>query len=229
MTANASQPAPGTRQRLLDAAERLFAKRGFAGTSVREITDAAGANLGAVNYHFRSKENLYAEVFTRRAALLREPVVAAASEAASVARTSPEQALRRLGRAFLAPYEDRDASQSLLWLFAREAIERCLPAGLFVREFLVPTIEAITGIVRQARSDLPEATARACAHSFFAQLMHIVKGAGTAATPVDQQLDHAVRFTLAAVRHIEAVHPGRPGRKAQREPSWREQWKETDS
>ena len=62
------QPA-GTRERLLDTAERLFAERGFATTSVRDITDGAGANLGAVNYYFRSKDNLYVEVFIRRAGL----------------------------------------------------------------------------------------------------------------------------------------------------------------
>ena len=177
MTHRPPRPLPDTRERLLDTAERLFAARGFAGTSVREITDAAGANLGAVNYYFRSKDALYAEVFERRAALLREPVLAAAREAVDVARANPEQALETLGRAFLAPHEDRDASRFLLGLFAREAIEACLPPGTFVRSFLLPAIEAIASIVRKARPDLPEAAARACAHSFFAQLMHVVKGA----------------------------------------------------
>ncbi len=163
MTHSSPPTLPDTRERLLDTAERLFAARGFAGTSVREITDAAGANLGAVNYYFRSKEILYAEVFARRAALLREPVLAAAREALDVARTNPEQALETLGRAFLAPHEDRDASRFLLGLFAREAIEACLPPGTFVRSFLLPAIEAIASIVRQARPDLPEAAARACA------------------------------------------------------------------
>jgi AcrR family transcriptional regulator len=212
MTRRASSSEPDTRERLLDTAERLFAARGFAGTSVREITDAAGANLGAVNYYFRSKDKLYAEVFARRGALFRDPAVAAAREAMGVARTNPEHALETLGRALLAPHEDRDASRFLLGLFAREAIEACLPPGLFVREFLVPTIEAIAGIVRQARPDLPEAAARACAHSFFAQIMHIVKGAGAIATPVDEQLEHVVRFTVAAIMHMEAAPPG-PSRR----------------
>ena len=41
---------PDTRTRILDAAERLFAERGFRGASVRAITDLAGANLAAVGY-----------------------------------------------------------------------------------------------------------------------------------------------------------------------------------
>lgn len=50
----------------MDAAEELLARQGVAGTSVREITTAAGANLGAINYHFGSKDRLVMEVFLRR-------------------------------------------------------------------------------------------------------------------------------------------------------------------
>ena len=196
-------PTPGTRERLLDTAEMLFAERGFEGTSVRQITDAAGANLGAVNYHFRSKENLYAEVFTRRVALLRDPLLTAAERAAGISRAKPEEALLDVGRAFLAPLQDRAASLRVLGLFARETIEACLPPGLLGRELVEPMIDAVTVIVRRIRPDLPEVIARACAHSFNAQLLFIAKGAGRSGAPVDGQLDHAVRFSVAAIRHID--------------------------
>ncbi|MBI5589766.1 MAG: CerR family C-terminal domain-containing protein [Deltaproteobacteria bacterium] len=49
----------GTKERLLSAATRVFADRGFKETTVREICALAGANLAAVNYHFGSKERLY--------------------------------------------------------------------------------------------------------------------------------------------------------------------------
>lgn len=55
------------RDRILDVAEALFAKKGFSGTSVREITDAADVRLASVNYYFKSKDNLYSEVLVRRA------------------------------------------------------------------------------------------------------------------------------------------------------------------
>jgi len=55
-----------TRVALLDAAERLFSQNGVEGTSVREIIKAAETNLGAINYHFGSKERLALEVFARR-------------------------------------------------------------------------------------------------------------------------------------------------------------------
>ena len=54
------------RTRILDAAEALFMEHGFEATSLRLITNAAGANLAAVNYHFGSKEELFQAVLTRR-------------------------------------------------------------------------------------------------------------------------------------------------------------------
>lgn len=62
----------GVRERLLDAAERLFAQQGVAATSVRDITGEAGANVAAINYYFGSREALYREVVARRLEPLNE-------------------------------------------------------------------------------------------------------------------------------------------------------------
>lgn len=58
----AQAPTPS---RLLDAAERLFGERGFDGTSLRAVAEAAGANIAAVNYHFGSKDRLLRAVVAR--------------------------------------------------------------------------------------------------------------------------------------------------------------------
>ncbi|MCC6756742.1 MAG: TetR family transcriptional regulator [Arenimonas sp.] len=55
-----------TKERILHAAEDLFAQHGFAGTSLRQVTSRADVNIAAVNYHFGSKENLVNEVFKHR-------------------------------------------------------------------------------------------------------------------------------------------------------------------
>lgn len=55
-----------TKTRLLDAAETLFAERGIAETSLRDITTHAEANLAAVNYHFGGKDGLLEALFARR-------------------------------------------------------------------------------------------------------------------------------------------------------------------
>lgn len=51
------------RGRILDAAARLFADRGFAGTTVRDIASVAGLNLAMIHYYFGNKEGLYRSVF----------------------------------------------------------------------------------------------------------------------------------------------------------------------
>ena len=55
----------GTRERLLDVAEELFAEKGIAATSLRTLTTAAETNLAAVHYHFGSKNGLVDAVLDR--------------------------------------------------------------------------------------------------------------------------------------------------------------------
>jgi AcrR family transcriptional regulator len=55
-----------TKVRLLDAAERLFGERGFEGTSIRAVTQAAGVSVSAANYHFGSKSALLRMTLLRR-------------------------------------------------------------------------------------------------------------------------------------------------------------------
>ncbi len=55
-----------TRERVLEVAERLFANRGLDAVSIRDIIAAAGVNLGAINYHFGTKDRLIEAVFERR-------------------------------------------------------------------------------------------------------------------------------------------------------------------
>jgi len=55
-----------TRSAILTAAERLYADRGFADVTLRDIVAAADVNLAAVNYHFGSKDELIAELFVTR-------------------------------------------------------------------------------------------------------------------------------------------------------------------
>lgn len=65
-----SAPKPrsdcSTKDRLLDAAERLFGLHGYDGVGMRMLADDAGVNLGAATYHFGSKDALYIETFLRR-------------------------------------------------------------------------------------------------------------------------------------------------------------------
>ena len=61
-----TNPESDTRERLLDAAEKLFAANGIGATSLRAVTAEAKANLASIHYHFGSKDALLFEVFARR-------------------------------------------------------------------------------------------------------------------------------------------------------------------
>ena len=65
MSAVAGDSKVATKQRLIEAAEALFADEGFDRVSVRDITTKAAANVAAVNYHFGSREGLVAVVMAR--------------------------------------------------------------------------------------------------------------------------------------------------------------------
>jgi AcrR family transcriptional regulator len=62
---------PGeARERIIEAAETLFAADGFDAVSFRDLTAAAGVSLSAIHYHFGSKQAVLSEIFARRASLL---------------------------------------------------------------------------------------------------------------------------------------------------------------
>jgi AcrR family transcriptional regulator len=82
------------RQRILAAARELFAQHGYEGTSVRDITARAKANLAAITYHFGSKEALFHAVISSVA----EPLVEAVSQAAQ----APGTPLQRIDLALRA-------------------------------------------------------------------------------------------------------------------------------
>lgn len=93
-----------TKQRILDAAERLFALHGFHATSLRAITQEAGANLAAVNYHFGCKDALLDEVLDRRLGPLnqiRTSRIDQVEKDAAAANRPPE--VQALWRAFVEP------------------------------------------------------------------------------------------------------------------------------
>ncbi len=91
-----------TKTRILDAAEELFADHGFPATSMRDITQEAGVNLAAINYHFGSKEALLVSVLERKIAPVNQARLARLRALEAAAGDHPI-ATEDLVRAFLTP------------------------------------------------------------------------------------------------------------------------------
>jgi AcrR family transcriptional regulator len=101
------QRLPDTKERILDAAEKLFGENGFEATSLRDITTEAGVNLAAVNYHFQTKESLIDAAIARRM----EPVNLKRMEMLDAA--GPNATLEQILIAFLHPVLDRHLASAL--------------------------------------------------------------------------------------------------------------------
>jgi AcrR family transcriptional regulator len=93
--------APTTRDRLLDEAERLFARDSIAGVTTRQITEAAQQrNTSAVSYHFGSREGLLLELLARRGAPVDD------ERGALRSRLGDVPAVPDLVRCLVVPYSD---------------------------------------------------------------------------------------------------------------------------
>jgi AcrR family transcriptional regulator len=149
-----TRPSEITRERLLKAAERLFAERGYEATSVRAIVAKARVNQAAVNYHFAGKEGLYREVLRAAFRALTENQLAHAEEAKGMSR---EQALGEFVRRQLQPLTARDEHSRHMRIFNWETVRPSPVFRKLLREDTAPFMGVAVELVRRF---LPEADHR---------------------------------------------------------------------
>ncbi|HLX17127.1 MAG TPA: TetR/AcrR family transcriptional regulator [Bradyrhizobium sp.] len=148
-------PSDRTRALILDAAERLYADRGFADVTLRDIVAAAGVNLAAVNYHFGSKDELIAELFvTRSLATNRERLAELkAAEAQGGGRANIEAIVRALVgptlRGCLGPDNERSTAARFM---IRASIESVPP----IRRIKNREIDHLRKFATAMRRSLPD-------------------------------------------------------------------------
>jgi TetR/AcrR family transcriptional regulator len=147
--------AAATKQRILDAGEREFAARGFAGARLREIADGAGVQPALIHHYFTDKHGLYRAVLDR--ALLPTSteswgLLGAGLDLESLVRGFIEVLLR-----FYA------AHGNLLAILRHEALSGSPVAEEVTRDRTLPIVQAVTALLeaRQAagevRDDIPAA------------------------------------------------------------------------
>jgi AcrR family transcriptional regulator len=113
-----------TKDRILGAAEELFAQHGFTGTSLRQVTSRADVNIAAVNYHFGSKENLVNEVFRRRMDGMSEVRLARLAAARTETPGQLEPILAAFVEPALALSQDRHGGGAFIRVIARAYAEK---------------------------------------------------------------------------------------------------------
>jgi AcrR family transcriptional regulator len=97
---SADVAATPTQQRILDAAESVFARQGYYGATIRDITQAAGVQLSLSRYHFGTKDHLFRCVLERRAEATCQQLTS--SLEAAIATSAPERRLEAVVEAMVA-------------------------------------------------------------------------------------------------------------------------------
>lgn len=175
-----------TSERILEAAEGLFAAQGIRGTSLKEITELAEVNIAAVNYHFRSKDALVRAVYERcfhplneeRLRLLDEAEAAAGGEAPPL-----EQVLYALFEPMMRTWQ---TNRNFILLVGRLQSEPDAQLTSFVQGLYGGLIQRFLTAARRAAPDVSEA------ELFF--WIHFLFG--------------GVVYTLINSRDMQQMHPG---------------------
>ena len=145
-----------TKDRILGAAEELFAQHGFAGTSLRQVTSRADVNIAAVNYHFGSKENLVNEVFRRRMDEMSAQRVARLEAAMADGACDLEAVLAAFVEPALAMAQDRHGGGAFIRVIARAYAEKNDSLRKFLSDQYGHVPRAFARAIARCLPDLPK-------------------------------------------------------------------------
>ena len=229
MSSKKTRPRNG-KERILDAAEQLFAQRGFYGVSLRDITRAAGVDVALVAYHFGGKRELFAAVFERRSEVLNRERLELLENVRRCALPGTP-ALEAIINAFIQPLLERSARGGPGWksYFALVAyVNNSAEFGpMMMRQHFDPLGARFIAVLREA---LPRCPPREIYWGFqfltgaltltFAETGRIDQFSGglCRASDLDSVHERLAHYVAAGLRALCArSQPApRPGKRAER-------------
>ncbi len=139
-----------TKEKILAAANDLFAEKGLEGTTVREICSRAGVNVALVNYHFKSKEGLYESCIQRIFATAGGPRLASLD-----ADVKDQDSWRRAVTAWVrgiarAMHEKSAAGSGPVWVFRQEVTRPSLMFSYLRERFALPVFDCLKRLMMMA-------------------------------------------------------------------------------
>ncbi|MGG1943332.1 TetR/AcrR family transcriptional regulator [Trinickia sp. NRRL B-1857] len=156
---NAEVPATergSTRERIVAAAEALFARLSFDGVSLRNIAQQSGVPVGLVSYHFGGKLGVYQAIFEARVPAIVEQ--RKAGLALAVMEEDPDRRLELILKALLLPMlklRSTEGGEHFGIIMAREVNDPCSSERGIIQQMFDPIAKAF---IDQLRITLPERT-----------------------------------------------------------------------
>ena len=206
-----------TREKLVDAAGRIFAERGYRAATIREICETAGENVAAVHYHFGDKLGLYAEV-------VQQSVQAAGIEAIKHAldqTAPPEEILRAVIRARLGSLCSADRKDWHFRILVHEMAQPTEASEQLINHVGQPLFNRLLELVG-SMIDLPanDNKTRMCAISVMGQILAYIFAApllrgvwpDLKMTPdqVERIAEHIGDFSLSYIQNFRREHDRTP-------------------
>lgn len=215
---NAPAIMPTTRDRILNAAERLFAQRGYYGVTIRQITREAGVDVALASYYFGPKTDLFRAVLERRADELHGAILQSLEDTAIRAGDRPAS-VESLIRAFAQPSIDRlvrggDGWRDYIHLMAGLYSSQQIEFLTVMNEMYMPALRRFMDLVRQS---VPTASERGVTLSFYMLLTAVIgiysetaglddlSGGSIRSTEFDAILDHLAPFFAAGFHRMASV------------------------
>ena len=201
-----------TRNRLIEAAGEVFAEQGFRNATVRDICDRAGANLASVNYHFQSKEQLYATVLRHAhgCSVDQYPPTCGLGQHAT-----PRERLLAFVRSFLLRIFDTGRPAWFGKLMAREMVEPTAALDELVERGIRPQAQMLSEIVRSIVSDpVEDDLVRRCVASIVGQCVfyhharpvieRLYPEQAYQPSDIGQIAQHITQFSYEALQHLRS-------------------------
>jgi TetR/AcrR family transcriptional regulator, regulator of cefoperazone and chloramphenicol sensitivity len=205
-----------TKQKILEAAGKIFAARGFQNATVREICKEAGVNVAAINSHFRDKKSLYFDTlrYWHAAAFQKYPHLREAD-----ASLPPESRLRAFVIQFMGRMLNEGKATWFGKLMAKEVIEPTEGLDIVVEEAVRPCFGILRSIVAELIGDeTDEGTIRLCAASTIGQCLYFFYAQPVIAklfpcgiqdlAKTDVIADHVARFSVNAIKAFALQRKG---------------------
>lgn len=163
-----------SRDKILDAAEKLFMEKGFDAASIRDITSEAGCNVAAVNYHFGNKKNLYLEMFSRFKYKMFSFHIRQINEIMARQDVTLDMLLRETVRSAVASVKTESTESPLIKLMVRELLNPHLHDEQRIDDIVVEFINVISAAIMKFYPRLDLQTAQLCVYALDGMILHVM-------------------------------------------------------